>query len=150
MNLTQIRLTKEYKKILKEPIQNITTNPINETDMYNWIATLKGSDDTPYEKGTFILDISFPKTYPYTAPTIVFKTPIYHPNISKKGDICIDILKSNWSPALSISKVLLSICSLLSDPNPKSPLEPEIADLFTNDIEQFNINAIKYTKKYAS
>jgi ubiquitin-protein ligase len=45
-------------------------------------------------------------------------------NISEKGNVCIDILKNNWSPALSIFKVVLSLSSLLTDPNPCPSLFP--------------------------
>uniref|UniRef100_A0A8C8J4U2 E2 ubiquitin-conjugating enzyme n=1 Tax=Oncorhynchus tshawytscha TaxID=74940 RepID=A0A8C8J4U2_ONCTS len=106
-------------------------------------------NDSPYQGGVFFLTIHFPTDYPFKPPKVAFTTRIYHPNINSNGSICLDILRSQWSPALTISKVLLSICSLLCDPNPDDPLVPEIARIYKTDREKYNRIAREWTQKYA-
>ena len=116
----------------------------------HWQGTIFGPEDTPYSGGLFFLDITFPENYPFKPPKIYFKTKIYHCNINSRGGICLDILNKQWSPALTISKVLLSICSLMSDPNPDDPLVPEIAEMLKTNKKLHDANALQWTQQFAS
>jgi len=118
--------------------------------MFRWEGVIMGPADSPYAGGVFKLNIQFPVDYPFKPPHLQFTTKIYHPNINAAGLICLDILKGQWSPALTISKVLLSITSLLTDPNPNDPLVPEIATLYKRDKAAYEIEARTWTQRYAS
>lgn len=142
------RIQKEHQNLMSDPPANCSAGPMAD-DMFRWQATLLGPTESPYENGVFFLEIKFPAEYPYKPPCIHFTTKIYHPNINSNGGICLDILKDQWSPALTISKVLLSICSLLNDPNPDDPLVPSIAELYIKNKELYIINARAWTLQYA-
>ena len=73
-----------------------------------------GPGDSPYSGGVFFLAIHFPTDYPFKPPKVNFTTRIYHPNINSNGSICLDILRDQWSPALTISKGMYT-----------RPLEPD-------------------------
>ena len=143
------RLQKELLDMKNNPPLNCSAGPEDEDNLFKWIATIYGPSDSPYEGGIFYLNIDFPSNYPFKPPKVVFKTKIFHCNINYNGLICLDILKDKWSPALTISKVLLSITSLLDDQNPDDPLEPEIAKLYITNKENFIIQAKRYTLLYA-
>lgn len=143
------RIQKELADLQRDPPANCSAGPKGD-DMYNWQATIMGPEDSPYANGVFSLDIRFPVDYPFKPPHIKFNTRIYHPNISPtSGGICIDILKDNWTPSLTIGKVLLSICSLMCDPNPDDPLVSDVASQFKNNREAFIANAQEWTRRYA-
>ena len=146
---SSIRIQKELSLFLKDPPENCSAGPVGD-DIVHWEGTLIGPTETVYEGGVFNLDIQFPKNYPFKPPKVRFLTKIYHPNINSGGFICLDIFKENWSPALTISKVLLSLCSLLTDPNPDDPLVVDIADEYVNDREKYNNTARSWTQIYAN
>ena len=143
------RIQKELSLFITDPPDNCSAGPVDD-DIFHWEGTIMGPTETVYEGGVFNLDIQFPKNYTFKPPKVRFQTKIYHPNINSGGFICLDIFKDNWSPALTISKVLLSICSLLTDPNPDDPLVVDIADEYVNEREKYNETAKTWTQIYAS
>ena len=119
------RIKSDYLEIKKDMTTHWSAGP-TDSDLFLWNAMIIGPENTPYEDGIFHVEIKIPGTYPFDPPTLKFTTKIFHPNISYNGYICLDILRKNWSPVLTISKVLLSLYSLLSQPNPNDPLVPGI------------------------
>lgn len=147
--MSYVRLQKEFENITKSPPCNCSAGMIDD-DLFHWRATILGPQDSPYYGGIFTLDIHFPTNYPFKPPKCNFLTKIYHPNINASGSICVDILKNNWSPALTISKVLLSICSLLTDPNPDDPLVIDIAKQYKENKDEYVNTAKTWTAIYAT
>ena len=144
------RIHKELADLQRDPPANCSAGPTDESDLYNWTASIMGPDDSPFQGGVFFLNVQFPTDYPFKPPKLSFTTRIYHPNINSNGSICLDILKDQWSPALTISKVLLSISSLLTDANPNDPLVPEIAHIYKNDRPRYDNTAREWTRRYAT
>eukprot|EP01024_Parvocaulis_polyphysoides_P070879 TRINITY_DN877_c0_g1_i2.p3 TRINITY_DN877_c0_g1~~TRINITY_DN877_c0_g1_i2.p3 ORF type:complete len:151 (+),score=19.70 TRINITY_DN877_c0_g1_i2:172-624(+) len=143
------RIMKELKDIQRDPPPDITIELLNSDDIYKWGAKMKGPADSPYAGGVFGLEIQFPPDYPFRCPRVRFTTKVYHTNVDDTGFVSIDILKENWSPQLTIAKVLLSIQALLTDPNANNPLVPEIAHVCRTDRKRYDDTARAWTKKYA-
>ena len=153
LNQTVKRIYKELEDINRDPPTNCSAGPKERengnVDLFEWDGTIMGPSDSPYADGIFNLKLRFPTNYPIKPVQVKFVTKIYHPNIDKDGNICLDILRDQWSPALTISKVLLSVCSLLNDPNPKDPLVTEIAKEYEENLDEFKKNANQWTMYYA-
>ncbi|KAI5059346.1 hypothetical protein GOP47_0025665 [Adiantum capillus-veneris] len=142
------RILKELQDIRKDPPASGSAGPIDE-NLFHWNATIMGPSDSPFSGGIFSIDVLFPPDYPFKPPKVHFTTKVFHPNINETGSICLDILKDQWSPALTISKVLLSITSLLTDPNPHDPLVPEIAHMYKYARAEYEETAKAWTQKHA-
>ncbi|XP_016304889.1 ubiquitin-conjugating enzyme E2 D2-like [Sinocyclocheilus anshuiensis] len=142
------RIHKELHDLGRDPPAQCSAGPVGD-DMFHWQATIMGPVSIYFLCFLYMILLIYKYRYPFKPPKVAFTTRIYHPNINSNGSICLDILRSQWSPALTISKVLLSICSLLCDPNPDDPLVPEIARIYKTDREKYNRIAREWTQKYA-
>jgi len=118
-------------------IKGISAFPANDNGLLHWNASITGPEDTPYENLVFKLSFEFPQNYPYAPPVALFLTPIFHPNIDFSGRICLDILKEKWSAIYNVQSVLLSLQSLLGEPNNASPLNGQAAELWDKDPEEY-------------
>ncbi|CAF1022761.1 unnamed protein product [Rotaria sp. Silwood1] len=144
------RLAHHYAEIEKDPPPLCYAKPEEPSkDMMNWTGWIEGPKDTPYTNGRFYLSLKFSSDFPFKPPAIQFVTPIYHPNISIKGEICLDILRSQWSPALTVRSLLISLCSLLSDPNPEHGINKEALELYRTDKNKYEEIAKQWTTTYA-
>jgi len=121
------RLQKELRKLIVSPDAGISAFPKMD-NMFEWVGTVEGPTETAYEGLKFQLSLSFTSKYPMDAPTVKFITPIYHPNVDGSGNICLDILKEKWSALYEVRTILISIQSLLGEPNVDSPLNSDAAD----------------------
>ena len=142
------RIKCEIKDAETNPLPNISISH-SKDDVYKWKASILGPEGSPYEGGVFYLNIVIPTNYPFSPPKIMFETMVFHCNIGSSGDICLDLLKEKWSPALTITKLLLCICSLLDDPNPNDPMVLSSAELYKKDRKEYNRKAKDFTQKYA-
>jgi ubiquitin-conjugating enzyme E2 D/E len=132
-----IRIKKEIKYLRENPEElnneGITLIP-DESNIQNFSGSIIGPVGTPYAGLKYELEVKIGTDYPLKAPYVRFvNRKIYHPNVNTSGDICLDILKTEWAPTLSLAKVMLSICSLLNEPNPASPLNATAANDWINN-----------------
>ncbi|XP_077356683.1 ubiquitin-conjugating enzyme E2Nb isoform X1 [Festucalex cinctus] len=139
----------ETQRLLQEPVPGITATP-DEGNARYFHVYIGGPKDSPFEGGTFKLELFLPEEYPMAAPKVRFMTRIYHPNVDRLGRICLDILKEKWSPALQIRTVLLSIQALLSAPNPDDPLANDVAEQWKKSESAAIETARAWTRMYAN
>lgn len=146
---TNARINKETIKLQSDPIVGIYAEAQKDNPRH-FNVMIAGPKDSPYEGGLFKLQLYLPEDYPMVPPKVLFMTKIYHPNIDFLGKICLDILKTNWSPALQIRSVLLSIQLLLSEPNTSDPLNEQVNAHWLKDKADAHKTAKEWTQKYAS
>ena len=143
------RITKEIVDFKKSQPLNIGLMQKKDDDAFNYFAIMIGPDFSPYENGIFYLSICYPTDYPFKPPKCRFLTRIFHPNINSYGSISLDILRDQWSPALTIGKAILSISSLLNQPNFDDILVPEVAALYKKNKYEYYKKAREFAEKYA-
>ena len=152
-------MNRQYQDLLKNPVDGFSAG-IDENNLYKWHATLMGPQDTLYEGGVFKVVITFPKNYPNNPPEFKFVSQIYHPNIHHDGKVCISILHppgddiygyetavERWRPIHNVQSIVLSIISLLSDPNDESPANIDAAKVWREDKTQYKKNVYKCVRQ---
>ncbi|KAG1452524.1 hypothetical protein G6F46_003657 [Rhizopus delemar] len=146
-------LTSKAVKLVVKELENLQSDPpedvqviMNDESLTEIQAWIRGPDKTPYEEGYFKIKLVLDESFPDTPPKGYFMTKIFHPNVSDKGEICVNTLKKDWKPELGIRHVLLAIKCLLIVPNPESALNEEAGRLL---LEQYNDYA-KRARLYTS
>ena len=147
------RIMKEYKECQKNVNKSgeMKLFPKSEKDLFKWTAFIRGPSGTPYNDGVFELFIDIPKQYPMVAPKTIMKTKIFHPNIHHEtGEICLDILKTEWSPVWTIEALCRAVIALLAAPDSSSPLNCDAGNVLrANDHKGYYYMANMYTIQYA-
>lgn len=149
--LARKRLQCEFRQLLKNPPEGIAAGPAKDNDLFTWEALITGPTDTAYDGGCFECTMKFPQDYPLNPPTMRFTKPLWHPNVYPDGRVCISILHApgedrfgyeksceRWSPVQSVEKILMSVISMLAEPNPESPANIEAAKMWRADKECYS------------
>ena len=140
LSVAKKRLLTDFKRINQSQDnedEGVLATP-HEDDIMIWDCIIFGPENSVWENGVFKLEMKFTEEYPNKPPHVLMKTKVFHPNFYVNGEICIDILKDQWSPIYDIKSILTSIQSLLTDPNPLSPANVEAAKLYNDNIQEDN------------
>ena len=145
------RLRKEYADAMKNRNPDIRLSPINPKNLFLWQGNIEGPTDTPYHGGVFQVELRVPQDYPMKPPKCYMKTRIFHPNIHfETGEICLDIIKTEWSPVWTLESVCRAVLALLSSPDHSSPLNCDAGNILrAKDEKAYHYMARMYTLEYA-
>jgi len=143
------RLKRELAAIKRSPLPDIAVRPAENEDLRHLQACIKGPKDSPYKGGFFYLSLYIRDSYPFSPPKVRFKTKIYHPNIFNGGYVCLDLLEDGkWSAAMTIETLLLSISSLLAEPNFEDPINSDFLEV-NGGKGTYKEKAEEWTRRYA-
>jgi len=153
------RLMTEYKQLSINSPEGILAGPVNEENFFEWDALITGPEGTCFDGGIFPAKLHFPTDYPLSPPKMIFKCNMFHPNVYADGRVCISILHApgddptgyesrseRWSPVQSVEKILLSVVSLLAEPNDESPANVDAAKMWRENRKEFNARAARLVR----
>lgn len=143
------RLVRELREVAEDGGSGVSARPKGD-NISLLFGSIQGPGDTPYEGGIFEVDITVPNDYPFEPPKMKFVTKVWHPNVSSQtGAICLDILKDQWSPAMTLRTALLSVQALLSSPEPNDPQDAQVAKQYLVNRREFDEQARSWTNTFA-
>lgn len=150
----------EYKQLLSNPPEGIIAGPVSEENFFEWEAVVTGPEGTVFEDGVFHATLHFPQDYPLSPPTMKFTSEMFHPNVYPDGRVCISILHppgndplgyesstERWSPVLSVEKILMSVMSMVAEPNINSPANVDAAKMWRDDPDGFRNIAHRHVRR---
>jgi len=153
---SSLLLRKQLNELKKNPVEGFSAGLANDDDIYIWDVLIVGPPDTLYEGGFFKAQLTFPKDYPLRPPKMRFITKIWHPNIDKNGNVCVSILhepgddrygyekaSERWLPVHTVETILISVISMLADPNDESPANVDAAKEWREDFATFKKKVAK-------
>jgi ubiquitin-conjugating enzyme E2 G1 len=147
------------KEILKKQLvelskvqESFSVGLVDENDFFKWAVCFTGPEDTLYEGGFFKAILTFPEDFPQSPPEMKFTTDMWHPNIYPDGKVCISILhppgddpfneqekaEEKWRPVLGVEQILISVISMLNDPNADSPANIDAGVEFRKSPDEYN------------
>lgn len=160
MDQASLLLKKQLRELARNPVEGFSAGLIHSDNLFQWSVVIMGPPGTLYEGGFFRATLSFPPTYPQAPPSLTFTTPIWHPNVSTCGVVCISILhepgedkygyeraEERWLPIHTVESILLSVISMLASPNPDSPANVEAAREYRSTPDTFKKKVLKCVRK---
>ncbi|GET92036.1 ubiquitin-conjugating enzyme [Leishmania tarentolae] len=136
-------LMRQMQEVREHPVDGVQVRPSDSMNEYHF--DLDGPEGTPFAAGRFHVVLIFDEQYPEVPPKGYFRNKIFHPNISERGDICVNALKRDWTPTLGLRHILVVIRCLLIEPNPESALNEEAGRLILEDYAVYERKAVMYT-----
>jgi len=147
--------------LAKNPIDLVSVGLADDSNLYDWEILIMGPDGTLYEGGFFKARLVFPTDFPNMPPTMTFISEMWHPNVYEDGRVCISILHppgedafnsqesadERWRPILGVEQILVSVISMLSDPNDESPANLDAAVMWRNDQKAFKKKVRQVVRK---
>jgi len=153
-------LGRQLKDLNKNPVEGFSAGLIDDNNVYKWEILIIGPADTYYEGGFFKAHLTFPKEYPQKPPKLKFISEMWHPNIDKSGDVCISILhepgedkygyekpEERWLPIHTVETIMVSVISMLADPNDESPANLDAAKDWRENKPEFKKHVAKCVRK---
>jgi len=141
----ELRVQADLAELDPEATPGVNVSWPDEKNLLKFFVDVIPADGL-YKGAKFTFDVEVTKDYPYVAPLCVCKTLVYHPNIDLNGRVCLNILRHDWKPVLTLGHVLFGLMTLFLEPNPDDPLNHEAADLMAKNRKQFDENVKKSLK----
>lgn len=153
-------LQRQLRDMIKNPVPGFSAGLVDDEDIYKWEVVIYGPPDTPLEGGVFKAHLTFPREYPQKPPKMLFLSEMWHPNIGPDGLVCISILheagedkwgyesaSERWLPVHTVETILISVISMLADPNDESPANVDAAKEWRENRPIFNKKVARCVRK---